>query len=131
MKIPAAATSFRPDSLVMKKYKVDSPFANGKGKRKGTGPKKEKSGGENKSEAAGVWVIGKDSIITRKRIRTGMNNDTEIQVISGLDRNDNIFTGYKNLSKKPSGNAAKSPFMPQRRDGGSGGGNRGGGGGPR
>uniref|UniRef100_A0AAU6WVN3 Uncharacterized protein n=2 Tax=Chryseobacterium TaxID=59732 RepID=A0AAU6WVN3_9FLAO len=60
-----------------------------------------------------------------------MNNDTEIQVISGLDRNDNIFTGYKNLSKKPSGNAAKSPFMPQRRDGGSGGGNRGGGGGPR
>ncbi|WP_294311251.1 efflux RND transporter periplasmic adaptor subunit [uncultured Chryseobacterium sp.] len=131
MKIPAAATSFRPDSLVMKKYKVDSPFANGKGKRKGSGPKKEKSGGENKSEAAGVWVIGKDSIITRKRIRTGMNNDTEIQVISGLDRNDNIFTGYKNLSKKPSGNAAKSPFMPQRRDGGSGGGNRGGGGGPR
>lgn len=131
MKIPVAATSFRPDSLVMKKYKVGSPFANGKGKRKGSGPKKEKSGMENKSEAAGVWVIGKDSIITRKRIRTGMNNDTEIQVISGLDRNDNIFTGYKNLSKKPSGNAAKSPFMPQRRDGGSGGGNRGGGGGPR
>ncbi len=34
MKIPAAATSFRPDSLVMKKYKVDSPFANGKGKKR-------------------------------------------------------------------------------------------------
>ncbi|WP_294318544.1 efflux RND transporter periplasmic adaptor subunit [uncultured Chryseobacterium sp.] len=126
MKIPAAATSFRPDSLVMKKYKVDSPFANGKGKRKGTGPKKEKSGMENKSESASVWIIGKDSVITRKRIRTGMDNDTEIQVISGLNKNDNIITGYKNLSKKSSGNAAKSPFMPQRRGSGSGGGNRGG-----
>ena len=57
-----------------------------------------------------------------------MDNDTEVQVISGLTTNDNIITGYKNLSKKSSGGAAKSPFMPQR----SGGGNKNsGGGGPR
>ncbi|GAA5098384.1 efflux RND transporter periplasmic adaptor subunit [Chryseobacterium ginsengisoli] len=133
MKIPAAATSFRPDSLVIKKYKVASPFANGKkGKRKGNGQGKNLSTNENKNEAA-VWIIGKDSTITRKKIKTGMDNDTEIQVISGLNKNDNIITGYKSLSKKSSGGAAKSPFMPQRRGGGNGGGNRGGtgGGGPR
>lgn len=28
-----------------------------------------------------------------------MDNDTEIQVISGLNKSDNIITGYKSLSK--------------------------------
>jgi len=68
-------------------------------------------------------------MITRKKIKTGMDNDTEIQVISGLNANDNIITGYKVLSKKSSGGAAKSPFMPQRRSGGNKSGA--GGGGPR
>lgn len=87
---------------------------------------------DKKNEAA-VWIIAKDSTISRKRIKTGLDNDTEIQVISGLDKNETIITGYKVLSKKTSGGQAKSPFMPQRRSGGnnkSGGGN-GGGGGPR
>jgi len=130
MKIPTAATSFRPDSLIVKKYKISSPFANGK---HGKGQRK-KSGGDGNKDEAGVWIISKDSIISRKKIKTGMDNDTEIQVISGLDKNDNIITGYKLLSKKSSGNSTKSPFMPQRRGGGSGGsgGNRNsGGGGPR
>ncbi|MCA6068427.1 efflux RND transporter periplasmic adaptor subunit [Chryseobacterium sp. RG1] len=130
MKIPASATSFRPDSLVVKKYKIDSPFANGKkGKkgRKGSGQTNEQSGSKSSDEAA-VWVIGKDSVITRKKIKTGMDNDTEIQVISGLNKSDNIITGYKSLSKKSSGGSAKSPFMPQRRNTGNKGGGSGGGG---
>ncbi|UKB85100.1 efflux RND transporter periplasmic adaptor subunit [Chryseobacterium sp. MEBOG06] len=131
MKIPAAATSFRPDSIIIKKYKVNSPFANGKKHEKGQW-KKQGKGMDKKNEAA-VWIIAKDSTISRKRIKTGLDNDTEIQVISGLDKNETIITGYKVLSKKTSGGQAKSPFMPQRRSGGnnkSGGGN-GGGGGPR
>lgn len=127
MKIPVAAISFKPDSLVAKKYKINSPFA--KGKKEGHQQKKNKQNKTNKN-GAGVWVISKDSIITHKKIKTGMDNDTEVQVISGLTTNDNIITGYKNLSKKSSGSAAKSPFIPQR----SGGGNKnsgGGGGGPR
>lgn len=130
MKIPASATSFRPDSLVVKKYKINSPFANGKkGKkgRKGSGQTNEQSGTKSSDEAA-VWVIGKDSVITRKKIKTGMDNDTEIQVISGLNKSDNIITGYKSLSKKSSGGSAKSPFMPQRRNTGNKSGGTGGGG---
>ena len=128
MKIPVAATSFRPDSLVIKKYKVNSPFANGKKHEKGQG-KKQNKGSENKNEAA-VWIIAKDSTISRKKIKTGMDNDTEIQVVSGLNKNDNIITGYKVLSKKSSGGQTKSPFMPQRRGSGNNR-NSGGGGGPR
>lgn len=128
MKIPASATSFRPDSLIVQKYKVNSPFANGKKHEKGQWKKQSGKTSEKKSEA-GVWVIAKDSTISRKKIKTGMDNDTEIQVISGLDKNDNIITGYKVLSKKSSGGQAKSPFMPQRRGGGNNKG--GGGGGPR
>ncbi|MDN3694453.1 efflux RND transporter periplasmic adaptor subunit [Chryseobacterium tructae] len=128
MKIPVAATSFRPDSLVIQKYKVNSPFANGKKHEKGQWKKQSTKGTDKKSEA-GVWVIAKDSTLSRKKIKTGMDNDTEIQVISGLDKNDNIITGYKVLSKKTSGGQAKSPFMPQRRGGGNNKG--GGGGGPR
>lgn len=126
MKIPAAATSFRPDSLVIQKYKISSSFANTheKGQRKKQGVKSA-----DKKNEAGVWVIAKDSTLSRKKIKTGMDSDTEIQVISGLDKNDNIITGYKLLSKKSSGGQAKSPFMPQRR--GSGNNKGGGGGGPR
>ncbi|MDQ1857753.1 efflux RND transporter periplasmic adaptor subunit [Chryseobacterium sp. WLY505] len=129
MKIPVAATSFRPDSLVIKKYKVNSPFANGKKREKGQW-KNQNKGTENKNEAA-VWVIAKDSTISRKKIKTGMDNDTEIQVVSGLTKNDNIITGYKVLSKKSSGGQAKSPFMPQRRGSGNNRNSGGGGGGPR
>lgn len=129
MKIPVAATSFRPDSLVIKKYKVNAQFANGKKNEKGQW-KNPNKGTENKNEAA-VWVIAKDSTISRKKIKTGMDNDTEIQVISGLNKNDNIITGYKVLSKKSSGGQAKSPFMPQRRGSGNKRNSSGGGGGPR
>lgn len=128
MKVPTAATGFSPDSLIIKKYKVNSPFAHGK-KGKGKG-KKQNTDTSGKNNNAGVWIIGKDSTISRKKIKTGMDNDTEIQVISGLSTTDNIITGYKVLSKKSSGNSSKSPFMPQRRGGGNNK-NSGGGGGPR
>ncbi|MET3037537.1 efflux RND transporter periplasmic adaptor subunit [Chryseobacterium sp. NRRL B-14859] len=128
MKIPTAATSFRPDSLIIQKYKISSPFSNGKKHEKGQWKNQNKGDNMNKKDEAGVWVIAKDSTISRKKIKTGMDNDTEIQVISGLDKNDNIITGYKVLSKKSSGGQAKSPFMPQRRGGGN---NRNSGGGPR
>lgn len=131
MKIPVAATSFRPDSLIIKKYKINSPFANGKKHEKGQWKKQNKNKDKDtgpKDEAA-VWVIAKDSTLSRKKIKTGMDNDTEIQVVSGLNKNENIITGYKLLSKKSSDAQAKSPFMPQRRGGSNNKG--GGGGGPR
>ena len=82
---------------------------------------------QNNDDAA-VWILGTDNSLSRKKIQIGIDNDTEVQVISGLTEKDKVVTGYKTLSKTSSGSSgAKSPFLPQR-PGGNKGGNRSGGG---
>jgi HlyD family secretion protein len=74
-----------------------------------------------------VWVKNGDSLIERK-ITTGLNNDTRVQVLSGLDTNEDVVTGIEVETKgSAKSGAARSPFMPARRPSGSGG-NRGAGG---
>jgi len=79
--------------------------------------------------------VKKDSTLTRRRIKTGLTDDTNIQVLSGLSVDDVVVSGSYSAGESPkgsSGGAARSPFMPTRRGGGgsgSGGGNRSGGGG--
>jgi HlyD family secretion protein len=68
-----------------------------------------------------VWVRQGDSI-TERRIRTGLNNDTQVQVLAGLSVGDEIVTGEEIPVKGSSAKsgAVKSPFMPARRSSGSG-----------
>lgn len=70
-----------------------------------------------------VWIRQGDTI-TEKRIRTGLNNDTQVQVLAGLSVDDEIVTGEEVPVKGSSAKsgAVKSPFMPARRP--SGGGNK-------
>ncbi|MCW3121198.1 MAG: efflux transporter, family, subunit [Flavipsychrobacter sp.] len=123
MLIPVKATKFRPDSALEKKYTIvrrqrgDSTA--------GTRPKGGKSGSDNAH--ASVWVLqGKE--IVQKRIKTGLNNNIDIQVLQGLSADDIVIIGATGgkIGAKTAGSSA-SPFMPARR----GGGQRGGGGGPR
>ena len=125
MKIPAQAIAFHPDSLVAKAYVINAPAFKNNKKHGGSG--KQGFNKKRASDEAGVWILNKDNTIVHKKIKTGMDNDTEIQVISGIEKGDNIITGYKILSKKSSKGAAKSPFLPQR-SGGNRGNNAGGGG---
>lgn len=82
-----------------------------------------------------VWVKYGDSIV-EKKITTGLNNDTKVQVLSGLAVTDEIVSGVEVAAKGEKGGAARSPFMPTRRrsstrpsgSGASGGGGNGGGG---
>ena len=63
-----------------------------------------------------VWVLSGDSL-EEKKIRTGLNDDTYVQVIEGLALNDNVVTGTSQTGGKRllQRNAApKSPFMPTR-----------------
>jgi HlyD family secretion protein len=68
-----------------------------------------------------VWIRQGDTI-TEKRIRTGLNNDTQVQVLAGLSVNDEIVTGEEIPIKGAAAKSgtAKSPFMPARRPSGSG-----------
>lgn len=71
-----------------------------------------------------LWTKYGDSLI-EKKITTGLNNDTKVQVLSGLDANDEVVSGVEIETKGQKTGAVRSPFMPARRGGGGGGGNRG------
>ncbi|HEV9038767.1 MAG TPA: efflux RND transporter periplasmic adaptor subunit [Puia sp.] len=84
-----------------------------------------------------VWIKKGDSLI-EKKITTGLNNDTKVQVLSGLDPDDEVVGGIETQTAgTASGGGVRSPFMPARRGGnrpsggsrpagGGGGGGRGG-----
>ncbi|WP_431212421.1 efflux RND transporter periplasmic adaptor subunit [Puia sp. P3] len=63
-----------------------------------------------------------------KKVTTGLNNDTQVQILSGLDNDDEIVVAaeVETRAEAKSG-AVRSPFMPARRGGGSRGGGGGGG----
>jgi HlyD family secretion protein len=144
--VSAKATQYRPDSSLYKKYTIEGGnYKDGQkkgGMRIGSAPKD--SSGINKNgkhdtsqmvnsgKTAMVWVK-KDSTLTRRKIKIGLTDDTNVQVLSGLTTNDVIVSGsHQEETGTKSGGTPRSPFMPQRRSGGSGGGgNRSGGGGPR
>ena len=87
--------------------------------------KREASETVETGKSAIVWVK-KDSTLTRRKIKIGLTDDTNVQVLSGLSTDDVIVSGSHQESTGDKGSGTpRSPFMPQRR--GSGGGNRGGG----
>jgi len=145
--VSAKATRWRPDSNLYKKYTIEggrykgeqrngsmrigsaSPKDSTSVNRKG---RKDARQTDESEKTAMVWVK-KDSTLTHRRIKIGLTDDTNIQVLSGLSVDDVVVSGSHAAeeSSKGSSGATRSPFMPQRRGGGSGGGNRSGGGGGR
>ncbi len=80
------------------------------------------------SESAHVWVLEDSTRLVQKRIRTGINNDTQVEVLRGLTPSDVIVTGVEQVVATKGSAAAKSPFMPARPNRrGTGGGGSGGG----
>jgi HlyD family secretion protein len=83
---------------------------------------------------ASVWILNGNTL-TRRAIRTGLEDGTQVQVLGGLiTPNDEIVDGVQQAGVKTNSNDnQRSPFMPQRRGGqgnnrgtgsGQGGGNR-------
>jgi len=117
--IPARALSFQPDSILAKKYTIQGrpqPHAGKKGKsHQGlAGAPPGSSGGNDSVKTSFVW-LKKDSALALQRIKTGMDDETQVQVISGLNTNDQVVTGYTQVKKEDlTRKTEKSPFMPQR-----------------
>jgi HlyD family secretion protein len=131
------ALKFRPDSSMSKQFRIlpDSDearvlqraarSASGSSAprvhRHDTSSRKVDSNAE-KPVTAFVWVKEGDSLV-EKKIKTGLNDDTHVQVFSGLDPGDDVVTGVEIAVKgAAAGGAVRSPFMPARRGGGGGGG---------
>jgi len=66
------------------------------------------------SEIAHVWVLVDSTKLMQKKIRTGLNNDTQVQILDGLTTSDIVVTGVEQVAAGKGSPAARSPFMPQR-----------------
>jgi HlyD family secretion protein len=131
MLIPAKALAFTPDSSLMKKYQIVgkvSHKAMHKGAAAGGNPtanqvshsakSRSDTSGVNKQKAL-VWVLQGTKLV-QKRIEIGLNDNTHVEVLSGLTADDMVATG---ISSGPAGAAASSavggsPFLPKRPSGG-------------
>jgi HlyD family secretion protein len=104
--VPAKATVFKPDSILSKTYTIqqDPP---------GNKMKITADSVRNITGATGFVWLKKDNTITRQQVITGMDDETQIQVLSGLSPDDEIVTGYQQL-KATTKSTEKSPFMPSR-----------------
>ncbi len=130
--VSAKATRYRPDSSLYKKYTiVGGKFKEGQQKSgmrigsssapKDSAKRRDASETVETGKSAIVWVK-KDSTLTRRKIKIGLTDDTNVQVLSGLTTNDVVVSGshQEATGDKGSGGAPRSPFMPQRRGGGGG-----------
>ncbi|HVU98873.1 MAG TPA: efflux RND transporter periplasmic adaptor subunit [Puia sp.] len=150
MLITAKALKYKPDDALGKQYKifpdtVDEREVAVEAKRSSANPlspprhrhdstSRQVDTAPRTGTPAFVWVKVGDSLI-EKKITTGLNNDTRVQVLSGLDLDDEVVNGEEAAAAAGArSGAVRSPFMPARRGGGTrsgggSGGGRGGGGG--
>lgn len=59
-----------------------------------------------------VWVV-KGNTITQKKIKTGLNDNTHLQVLEGLTAQDHLLTGVLTGADAKAAGAADNPFMPK------------------
>lgn len=102
--VSASAFNFKPDTTLKKLYRIegetDHPPARTDTSQKSSGKK------------GYVWVK-KDSSLVLRPVVTGMDNETQRQVLSGLSPEDEVVTGYEAVKGKQAATAT-SPFMPKR-----------------
>ena len=127
MLVSAKALRYKPDSSLLKQYKIV-----GLGKRISKHAQQSNatnSGMEAHYNAdtttvdslqtqdvknAVVWIKQNDTII-KKHIKIGLNDDTNVQVIQGLNANDVVIDDEQQQGKRiNTANTEKSPFIPQR-----------------
>ena len=116
--IPSKALNFKPDSSLMKKFTLIKSVKNKSGQtvnEKGVVKDPE-------MQRSKVWVKSGDTL-TERKIKTALNDDTNIKIISGLYEHEEVVIGIQETATKgQTSTAAKSPFMPQmpkRQGGGS------------
>ncbi|BAU52357.1 efflux RND transporter periplasmic adaptor subunit [Mucilaginibacter gotjawali] len=130
MLIPSKALAFAPDSSLMANYQIEGRVSK-KSKRKAAGAAGTNASSQvshtakSRSDTSGVvkqkasvWILQGTKLV-QKRIEIGLNDNTSVEVLSGLTENDQVAVGI-NGGAKGSGAASVggSPFMPKRPSGG-------------
>jgi HlyD family secretion protein len=96
--IPARALKFAPDSSLTKQYTVVADTST-----------------HLRHGFAHVWVKQGDTLV-QKKIKTGINDNTHVEVLDGLDENETVITGSAQASSSKAATTTNqaSPFMPAR-----------------
>lgn len=98
MLVPTKAIKYAPDSTLAGKYQMT--WVN---------PDRKPAG----ANEAYVWVEKEPKELVQKKIKTGINDNTHIEVLEGLEANDVVVTGAQSMGKAAAAGQA-SPFMPKR-----------------
>lgn len=111
--LPVKALKFIPDSVQLKDYVIQSAVR----RTRGTAQTKDTTGGKFKSTARigssnYVWLLRGDTLVQR-HIRTGLNDNTHIEVLSGLNENDVVITGISAGGAVAGATGTGSPFLPK------------------
>ena len=122
--IASKALRFKPDERILAAYlkKIqDQERAPGKPERNMMPPKGDSipllntAHGENKVDMSEVWLKNGDSVYPVK-IRTGIDNDINVQVISGLKEGDEVIVSMSygiDAVNAQGRETVSSPFMPR------------------
>ncbi|HLX65649.1 MAG TPA: efflux RND transporter periplasmic adaptor subunit [Puia sp.] len=129
--ISAKALKFKPDATMEKQFRI-IPDSTGERKMQRAARKaasnnplappkhRHDTTGRTVDSAAAtgipafVWVRSGDSLI-EKLVLTGLNNDTQVQILSGLTAGDVVVNGTEIVTAATKSSGAVSPFMPARR----------------
>ncbi|ALL05403.1 secretion protein HylD [Pedobacter sp. PACM 27299] len=117
--VSAQALKFHPDSSLSKKYEIVPAPGHKKGNgNEGKGNQKNQAkkpidGDVVANPTAYVWVLAGNKLL-QKKIKTGLNDNTHVQVLSGLSENEVVVTSASGPSAGTPTAAASSPFMPKR-----------------
>ncbi|MDQ0639171.1 HlyD family secretion protein [Pedobacter sp. W3I1] len=98
--IPTKAIKYAPDSTLAGKYQMT--WVN---------PDKKPAG----VNEAYVWVQKSAKELVQQKIKTGINDNTHVEVLSGLAATDVVVTGSQSMGKSQAASQGQSsPFMPKR-----------------
>jgi HlyD family secretion protein len=127
--IPSKALKFKPDSALAQQYHLVAIPSNARPRKNAAAARTSTTSGSskhlvnnfvdsnaNKNNVEFVWVQYGNNL-EEKKIHTGLNDDTHVEVLDGLSVADSVITGtsQSDAHLTPVTNAApKSPFMPTR-----------------
>lgn len=105
--LPVKALKFRPDSVSLKDYVMVSAVNKNPSPKKDMDKPRQRLGSSNY-----VWVMQGDTLL-QKHIRTGLNDNTHIEVLSGLTPKDVVVLAMNGSSGPVAAGGTGSPFLPR------------------
>ena len=113
LKIQSKALRYNPSQDVLKSYYSNLPDSVKQKRMR----RMQQSGSDNSTQQSmakrftKVWIKNGDNI-RPKRVKTGVNDGENVEIVSGLEQGDSVIVGQnivKNVSSKK-----RSPFLPSR-----------------